>query len=87
MEEMIDRGYKVNINWYDRLWRGNTLQKISSLNEVGTFVSKGNCTVYPEHDDKYLEECLENLRAKNVKLVNGESVSSMLMKLVVKEGM
>ena len=46
MEEMIDRGYKVNINWYDRQWRGNTLRKISSLNEVGTFVSKGNSIPY-----------------------------------------
>ena len=86
MEEMIDRGYKVHINWYDRQWRGNTLRKISSLNEVGTFVSKGNSTVYPEHDSTYLKECLDNLEAKGAELVNGESIAHMKLMLMLEKG-
>ena len=31
--------------------------------------------VYPEHDDAYLLECINNLRSKGVELINGKSLN------------
>ncbi len=42
------------------------------------------CPVYPEHDIKYLRECLENLQSKGVELVNNVSIEMILMKLDLK---
>lgn len=91
MAEMMHRYYTVDPEWYDRTYRGQKLPK-SLLSEVGIFVAKIEelngksrlCTIYPEHDDKYLRECLLNLKSKGAELTNGKSIDEMLIKLDLK---
>ena len=87
MGEMLKRHYCMNLSWYDRTYRGQNLPK-SSLSEVGTFVAKieelNGSTIYPEHDDRYLRECLLNLKSKNAELINGKSIDEMLIELDMK---
>lgn len=91
MAEMMQRYYMIDSKWYSRKYRGQNLPE-SSLSEVGTFVSKiqmlngkmSLCTVYPEHDDRYLRECLLNLKSKGAELINGKSIDEMLIKLDLK---
>ncbi len=61
MEEMIKRGYSPNKLWENFLYRGKNClpyEKLPCLEK--------NEPIYPEHNDKYLEECLENLKEKNI---------------------
>lgn len=64
MSEMILRGYKVNNMWYNYTYRGKELgyrdislesMKVHYLNPI-----------YPEHNDEYLKECLDNLKEKGI---------------------
>lgn len=84
MGEMIYRGYAVDANWYDRLYRGKNLQFSTLLAEVGTYVCFGNELIYSEHDDKYLKECLLNLKSKGAELINGKTIDEMLIELDLK---
>jgi len=91
MGEMLRRNYMVDPEWYNRTYRGQKLPK-SSLSEVGIFVAKIEelnsklclCTIYPEHDDRYLQECLLNLKSKGAELINGKTIEEMLVKLDLK---
>ncbi len=92
MTEMSKRGYLADSDWFDRTYRGKHLQK-SLLAEVGSYVAhiKDNVysffaldTVYKEHDDNYLKECLLNLKSKGAELVNGKTVDEMLIELDLK---
>lgn len=90
IREMSSRGYHADSTWLWLSYRGKKLGSDRSefTYAVDTRNGKINLThIYEEHNDKYLKECLENLKAKGAKLVNGESVSSMLMKLAVKSGL
>ncbi|WP_159565111.1 TIGR02328 family protein [Streptococcus halichoeri] len=61
MDEMEERGYNPDAKWKDPLYRGLTESAYSVLqNEERTV------PIYPEHTQKYLKECLENLRAKGI---------------------
>lgn len=61
IKEMTARGYKVTQDWLDPLYRGKqasgweklTYDKIQSKNPI-----------YPEHNDSYLKECIENISLK-----------------------
>ena len=77
--------YYIDGQWYGRLWRGKALGN-STLSEIGTFVwhYKANDTIYPEHDDKYLKECLLNLKSKGAELINGKTVDGWLIELELK---
>lgn len=94
MTEMLNRNYVDCPKWYSRTYRGQKLPK-SSLSEVGTFVAKSEmlngklkrCSIYPEHDDRYLRECLLNLKSKGAELINGKTVEEMLVKLVLNESL
>lgn len=61
IKEMTVRGYKVTEAWLDPFYRG---KQSDPWDEV-TF---GNTTlqnpIYPEHDDTYLKECIENISLK-----------------------
>ena len=43
--------------------------------------------IYPEHDDAYLIECLDNLSKKNAELTNGMSISKMKMQIAIEKGL
>ena len=61
MNEMLSRGYKPSALWLDPLYLGTKEAAYTSLSsEVLT------SPIYPEHDNIYLIECIENLRYKNI---------------------
>ena len=85
MGAMLYRGYTVDVKWYNRLYRGKNFQSSTILlAEVGTYVCYNNELIYPEHDDKYLKECLLNLKSKGATLVNGKTIDEMLIELDLK---
>lgn len=62
MKEMNRRGYKSDLLWEDPYYRGKVCPAHSDKGLGDTDEIKG----YPEHDLKYLKECLENLRGKGI---------------------
>jgi uncharacterized protein (TIGR02328 family) len=62
MIEMIKRGYKVNSLWFVNTYRGKRIgvDKSDFTKPVNKRV------IYPEHNDEYLKECIENLNKKGV---------------------
>ena len=70
--EMESRGYYPDRTWVNPDWRGSVLGECEGfadkrqvenswmdLNQMGKII-------YPEHDDAYLRECIENLRGKGI---------------------
>ena len=64
MAEMARRGYAVGSLWSQRTYRGKSLPR-ADFDEVGIHWYMGG-PIYPEHDEKYLAECVENLARKGV---------------------
>jgi uncharacterized protein (TIGR02328 family) len=71
MEEMRQRGFSVNSQWLDCTYRGKSclpygdyMRKQAAINASKLINSGG--LVYPEHNDEYLVECLENLKRKGI---------------------
>ena len=62
MQEMKDRGYKPNPVWSDMCYRGKSI----GYDFTVTTSKKINTPIYPEHNQEYLEECLENLKKKGI---------------------
>ena len=71
MKEMRNRGYNPNEVWENYQYRGTSLgledwcsdDKISNLLFE---VRDNNLIIYPEHNNSYLNECIENLKSKNI---------------------
>lgn len=85
MHELVKRNRNTNIDskWFTRTYRGKNLP-IATLSEViGTSKWCGS-TIYAEHNDSYLKECLLNLKSKGADLVNGESIEHMLVDLALR---
>ena len=75
MNEMKRRGYKPNEIWYNVNWRGNELGEElgwAAQAIVDLYVEKaplyGGTMIYTEHNDEYLQECLDNLKSKGIEL-------------------
>ena len=68
MEEMIKRGYHPDLTWMDVLYQGKLLDKRQQeevdVEEINKKAAETEVCVYPEHDDAYLEECLQILLEK-----------------------
>ena len=67
MQEMQNRGYNPNTKWADYNYRGKKLQnddKIDCL-IVRKYLKLGS-NIYPEHNNGYLQECIDNLVGKGV---------------------
>ncbi|MDD4722918.1 MAG: TIGR02328 family protein [Acidaminococcaceae bacterium] len=60
MQEMEQRGYHADKIWLDSNYRGKSLGYVD-YNTDGKVLEK-----YPEHDQKYLTECIDNLKGKGV---------------------
>lgn len=71
MEEMKQRGYHPDEIWYQPNYRGTTLgfQENWADDEkcFKTLITRKQ-NIYSEHDDEYLQECLENLKSKGIDL-------------------
>ena len=63
IEEMLNRGYQPDLVWTNPCYRGQSLPPHANL-EVVLLTSP----IYPEHDQRYLNECLANLKAKGIYL-------------------
>lgn len=71
MDEMERRGYKPDKTWRDVNYRGKDLdieENWCRYSLVIDYRDNGK-NIYPEHDDAYLNECLENLRQKGIEIV------------------
>lgn len=64
MNEMERRGYKVSREWMDKNYRGKQVENYYNLEETNI-----NSPIYKEHDNEYLEECIENLKQKGIEIV------------------
>lgn len=74
MDEMRRRGYNPSHEWMAPCWRGDTLEFDNTFvdaysvdNQYCCATDKGEI-IYPEHNDAYLQECLENLKGKGIDL-------------------
>ena len=72
MDEMERRGYHPDRTWDDPCWRGSTLGREEGWADAD-FVDDQYCyathkggIIYPEHNDEYIRECIENLESKGV---------------------
>lgn len=61
MKEMFRRGYNIDPLWWDVNYRGKNCEPDNVKN---IYLYRG--IVYEEHNDSYLNECLENLRQKGI---------------------
>lgn len=63
MYEMQKRGYHPAEVWFDPNYRGTACKPYEQLTPCSL-----DSPIYPEHNEEYLAECLENLRVKGIKL-------------------
>ena len=73
MEEMKNRGYHPDPIWNNRNWRGKILQEQDSWYDMMKCVwffedAMNGEMIYPEHNDEYLQECIENLKGKGIEI-------------------
>lgn len=61
IEEMENRGYKPGQEWKDKDYRGKVSSPHENLEEVEL-----ESPIYPEHDDDYYIECIDNLKEKGI---------------------
>ena len=75
MNEMERRGYHPDTTWRNGTWRGSTLGESTEelwkkcrVNAVVYMLAaeKTGAMIYPEHNDEYLRECIDNLRDKGI---------------------
>lgn len=68
MNEMKRRGYKPDEIWHNPNWRGKVLEEDKNWcqEELVDIWYHYNGTIYPEHNDSYLKECIDNLAAKGI---------------------
>lgn len=71
MDEMERRGYHPDPIWRNANWRGNTLQEQENwcnqeLANEFLLVAIDGGRLFPEHNDEYLQECLDNLAGKGI---------------------
>jgi uncharacterized protein (TIGR02328 family) len=73
MCERLRRGYKVAPLWWYVGYRGKVCEpeQVTAAQEeqvTAWIVSHGKNFVYSEHDDDYLQKCLQNLLSKGIDL-------------------
>jgi len=66
MYEMHKRGYKVDTTWQKSHYRGKLCNSSWFIDYDIWLNAYTSDIIYPEHNDAYLHECLENLKAKGV---------------------
>lgn len=70
MNEMKNRGYHPDEIWYNAAYRGKILGYDPHF--CGDTYAYTRYPVYDEHNEKYLKECIDNLREKGVVFNNAE---------------
>lgn len=77
MEEMRKRGYNPDKAWNYSDYRGSVLGYVGPMTFCDDILLFANttsgATIYPEHNDDYLKECLDNLKSKGIEIdIKGE---------------
>lgn len=62
MDEMIKRGYKPDTMWMYLNYRGK------NCDWINPHINEDYIERYPEHNDEYYQECIDNLRAKGIEI-------------------
>ena len=73
IRELEERGFNIDINWKLSMYRGKKLRIQESMYSSfikGEYISDGE---YPEHNDRYLDDCINNLAQKGI-LVDKQKV-------------
>lgn len=74
MDEMRRRGYKPDPTWNHPEYRGSTLGYVSAwadadmVDDQYIYATHKDGIIYPEHNDAYLQECIENLKGKGIEI-------------------
>jgi uncharacterized protein (TIGR02328 family) len=74
MDEMRKRSYNPDPIWYAASYRGNFLgnqpgwANINEADRLRTYATFSHTTIYPEHNDEYLQECIDNLKSKGIEI-------------------
>ena len=74
MQEMVNRGYNPDPIWKNPLYRGKVLKRQEDwcdpafVEELYYVTKSEGITIYPEHDEAYLKECIENLKEKGIEI-------------------
>lgn len=74
MEEMERRGYHPDPIWKNTNYRGKNIGEQkgwaydSFVNVEVKYVKEYKGKIYSEHDDKYLKECIDNLKNKGIEI-------------------
>ena len=70
MDEMLRRGYHPDLTWMQVLYQGKELpmrnKEEIDVDAINAKLAETEVYIYPEHDDAYLEECLQNLESKGI---------------------
>lgn len=68
MHEMERRGYTPEYSWWDLGYRGKQCEpdSVQYVCDMMDYCTVYPVPIYPEHDDDYLRECLDNLRNKGI---------------------
>lgn len=76
MEEMVRRGYKVAYPWTVSQHRGKRCGEATQefYMQNHSYADKRD-TIYPEHNEAYLQECLGNLAGKGVVINMREGIA------------
>lgn len=61
IEEMKSRGYNISDEWLDKNYRGRCAPSYKNLDSVQI-----SYPIYKEHNSEYYNECIENLKSKNI---------------------
>ena len=65
---MITRGYVPDLKWYDMSYQGENMPRRTwdSVPNTKELNNRLMGIVYPEHNNEYLAECINNLATKGV---------------------
>lgn len=72
IEEMRHRDYNPDKTWYNPTWRGSILGEVEgwsyqeTVDDIFRAAVDQDEMIYPEHNDAYLLECIENLESKGI---------------------
>ena len=74
MDEMKRRGYNPDTTWYNPEYRGTALGYATAwadadmVDDQYTYAIHKEGIIYPEHNDAYLQECIDNLKGKGINI-------------------
>jgi len=70
MCEMMHRGYKVEPKWNIATYRGKECEPYKTDKDlwINDIENLNSDIIYPEHNNEYLQECLNNLKDKGIEI-------------------